>query len=137
MLKRKKALALLALAQKSLWRYEKPTRFCLGPPLLRQHASPLQEYCAAAMISATTEANHDPQVVEFLAPVRVARKDGGLSRSIENETRIRFQMCCRRTLTTRSNAAASSGEGLDTLDAVKELVDMLSAYQLKRSWTCW
>ncbi|KAE9248219.1 hypothetical protein PF004_g3954 [Phytophthora fragariae] len=107
-------------------------KILFGSSVIATARIPLQEYCAAAMISAASETNHEPQVVEFLAPVRVARKDGGLPRSTENEARIRFQMCCRRTLTTRSAAAESSGEGRDTLDAVKELVDMLSAYQLKK-----
>ncbi|UIZ21258.1 hypothetical protein KXD40_000790 [Peronospora effusa] len=93
---------------------------------------PLHEYCAAAMISARNDANHKTPVVEFLAPVHVTRNSGRWSRSLENETRIRFQMCCQRTFATRRAVAESSGEGRDDLDIVKELQDILSAYQLKR-----
>ncbi|KAG7391635.1 Vacuolar protein sorting-associated protein 13A [Phytophthora pseudosyringae] len=107
-------------------------KILFGSSVIATARIPLQEYCAAAIISARSESNYEPQVVEFLAPVRVARKDGGWSRPVENETRIRFQMCCRRTFTTRSAAAESSGEGRDALDTVKELKDMLSAYQLKK-----
>uniref|UniRef100_H3HB06 PX domain-containing protein n=1 Tax=Phytophthora ramorum TaxID=164328 RepID=H3HB06_PHYRM len=107
-------------------------KILFGSSIIANAHIPLQEYCAAAMISARGETNYEPQVVEFLAPVRVARKDGGLSRPTENETRIRFQMCCQRTLMTRSAAASASGEGIESLETVKELVDLLSAYQLKK-----
>ncbi|KAG6974588.1 hypothetical protein JG688_00003006 [Phytophthora aleatoria] len=107
-------------------------KILFGSSVIATARIPLQEYCAAAMISARSGANHELQVVEFLAPVRVARKGGGWSRPVENGARIRFQMCCRRTLTTRSAAAESSGEGRDTLDTVKELKDILSAYNMKK-----
>ncbi|KAG3035160.1 hypothetical protein PC121_g1886 [Phytophthora cactorum] len=107
-------------------------KILFGSSVIATARIPLQEYCAAAMISARSGANHELQVVEFLAPVCVARKGGGWSRPVENEARVRFQMCCRRTLTTRSAAAESSGEGRDTLDTVKELKDILSAYNMKK-----
>ncbi|GMF15043.1 unnamed protein product [Phytophthora lilii] len=107
-------------------------KILFGSSIIATAHIPLQEYCAAAMISARSEANYKAQVVEFLAPVRVARKNGASSRAADNETRIRFQMCCKRTFTTRSAAADSSGEGRDTLDIVKEVTDLLSAYQLKK-----
>ncbi|KAK1928133.1 hypothetical protein P3T76_016397 [Phytophthora citrophthora] len=85
----------------------------------------LQEYCAAAMIAARADPSCEPRVVEFLASVRVARKDASWSRPVENETRIRFLLCCQKTFTTRSAAAESSGEGRDALASVKELKDIL------------
>jgi hypothetical protein len=107
-------------------------KILFGSSVIATARIPLQEYCAAAIISARSEADFKPEVVEVLAPVRVARKDGGLSRTAENETRIRFQMCCRRTFTTLTAAAASSGEGTETHEVVKELMDTISAYQLKK-----
>ncbi|ETK93730.1 hypothetical protein L915_03109 [Phytophthora nicotianae] len=107
-------------------------KILFGSSVIATARIPLQEYCAAAMISARGGANNALQVVEFLAPVRVARKGGGWSHPVENEARIRFQMCCRRTLTTRSAAAESSGEGRDSLETVKELKDILSAYNMKK-----
>ncbi|KAL3657873.1 hypothetical protein V7S43_017251 [Phytophthora oleae] len=107
-------------------------KILFGSSIVATARIPLQEYCAAAMIAARTDPNCEPRVVEFLAPVRVAQKDASWSRPVENETRIRFLMCCQRTFTTRSAAAESSGEGRDALASVKELKDMLSAYQLKK-----
>lgn len=107
-------------------------KILFGSSIVATARIPLQEYCAAAMIAARTELTCEPRVVEFLAPVSVARKDASWSRPVENETRIRFLMCCQKTFITRSAAAESSGEGRDTLASVKELKDMLSAYQLKR-----
>ncbi|GMF32832.1 unnamed protein product [Phytophthora fragariaefolia] len=107
-------------------------KILFGSSVIATAHIPLQEYCAAAMISAKSVATHQPQVVEFLAPVCVVRKDGGLKHSTDNQTRIRFQMCCQQTITTRSIAAAASGEGRDALGTVKVLMDVLSAYQLKK-----
>lgn len=107
-------------------------KILFGSSIIATARIPLQEYCAAAMISARSGAINELQVVEFLAPVRVARKGGGWSRPVENEARIRFQICCRRTLTTRLTAAESSGEGRESLDTVKELKDSLSAYTMKK-----
>ncbi|OWZ20915.1 Vacuolar protein sorting-associated protein [Phytophthora megakarya] len=107
-------------------------KILFGSSVIATVRIPLQEYCTAAMISARRESNYVPQVVEFLAPVHVARKDGRRSHPTENEARIRFQMCCCRTFMTRSAAAQSSGEGRDNLETVQDLKDILSAYQLKK-----
>ncbi|POM74983.1 LOW QUALITY PROTEIN: Hypothetical protein PHPALM_7971 [Phytophthora palmivora] len=107
-------------------------KILFGSSVIATARVPLQEYCTAAMISARSKSNYEPQVMEFLAPVHVARKDGGWSHPGDNEARIRFQMCCQRTFTTRSTSAEYSGESGDTLETVKKLEDMLSAYQLKK-----
>ncbi|CAI5720935.1 unnamed protein product [Peronospora destructor] len=107
-------------------------KILFGSSVIATARIPLQEYCAAAMISARSDVNYKTPVVEFLAPVQVARNSGGWSRSLENETRIRFQICCQRTFATQHAVAESSGGGRDDLDIVKELQDILSAYQLKR-----
>ncbi|CAH0482325.1 unnamed protein product [Peronospora belbahrii] len=108
-------------------------KILFGSSVIATARIPLQEYCAAAMISARSDSNYESPVVEFLAPVYVARNNGpACSRSLENETRIRFQICCQRMFLTRYALAASGGEGRDNLDIMKELQDRLSAYQLKR-----
>ncbi|TDH70947.1 hypothetical protein CCR75_005282 [Bremia lactucae] len=92
----------------------------------------LQNYCAAALIAAENELNGSQEVIEFLAPIRVARKSTDWSRAIPNASRIRFVMCCRRTLTTPFAAVESGEEGKCRLDVINELKDILSAYQLKK-----
>ncbi|KAL8021053.1 putative vacuolar protein sorting-associated protein [Plasmopara halstedii] len=109
-------------------------KILFGSSIIATARIPLQEYCAAAMIATKRDANYDQPVVEFFAPVRVTRTRGRGDRSSEvtNNSRIRFLMCCRRTLTTRSAAAECSGEGSDTSADVRALKEMLSAYQLKK-----
>uniref|UniRef100_A0AAV1T4Y3 Vacuolar protein sorting-associated protein n=1 Tax=Peronospora matthiolae TaxID=2874970 RepID=A0AAV1T4Y3_9STRA len=103
-----------------------------GSSIVAATRIPLQEYCAAAIISCRNDANYEAPVVEFLAPVRLTQTGGGWLHPLGNETRIRFQMCCRRTSTTRSAIAELNGKGVNDHDAVKEVTDILSAYQLKK-----
>ncbi|RLN73180.1 hypothetical protein BBJ28_00004428 [Nothophytophthora sp. Chile5] len=108
-------------------------KILFGSSVVATARIPLQEYCAAAMISARGDATYEPQVVEFLAPVKVTRKDEGWANAAEGEARIRFQMCCRRTFASHSTTMnVSTEDAAKTNETVNELKDLLSSYQMRK-----